>query len=105
MPTNVTPVVFEAIVRQQCITGIWNRSKVVLAPHVVYTRHGELFVDAITVARDNMLVRQPKLGTFKLGGLGEVALSQRAFEISDLFEPEAERYDGATLLKVERAAA
>ena len=100
-PAGPVPTVFEAIVKQLCLNASWNRAPVVLAPHILYTRHGELFVDAVTVARDNMLAREPKLGTFKLAGLGDLKLSNRSFERSDLFEPEAEKYAGVTLMNIE----
>lgn len=104
-PAGSVPVVFEAIVKQLCLKATYNRDWVVLAPHVLYTKHGEIYVDAITVARNGMLPRESKLGTFKVAGLGELSLTGRDFEISDKFEPEAERYAGVTLMAVERAAA
>ena len=81
------------------------RDKVVLAPHVAYTKHGELYVDAVTVARNGMLPREEKLGSFKVTGLGEPKLTGRAFTVSRLYEPDAERYVGATLVAVEPASA
>ena len=72
-----------------------------LAPHVAYTRHGELYVDAITVARNGMLPREEKLGTFKVSGLGEPRLTGRDFGVSALYEPEAERYAGCALVAVD----
>ncbi len=101
-PSGPAPTILEAIVKQRCVTARWNRDKVVLAPHILYTRHDELFVDAVTVARNGMLPRETKLGTYKLAGLGDLTLSARDFRVSDLFEPEAERYVGATLMAVER---
>lgn len=100
-PSGPAPTIFEAIVRQLCVTATYNRSRVTLAPHVIYTRHGDLFVDAVTLVRDGQPPRELKLGTFKLAGLGELALTQRRFDISALFEPEAEKYEDAALIKVE----
>lgn len=98
------PIIFEAIVRQRCVTAIYNRMHVLLAPHIAYTRHGDLFIDAVTIERDGNPPREEKLGTFKLAGLNDVTLTDRMFAISALFEPEAEKYDGAALIKVERDA-
>jgi hypothetical protein len=100
-PANPMPILFEALVKNRCVTATWNRDKVVLAPHIIYTRHGDVFVDAITVARNNMLPRETKFGTYKVAGLGDLKLSARQFEVSGLFEPEAEKYAGVTLMKVE----
>lgn len=103
-PTGPVPTMFEAIVRQQCVTATYNRMQVTLAPHVIYTRHGDLFVDAVTIERDGLPPREQKMGTFKLAGLGEIALSKRRFTISVLFAPEAEKYAEAALMKVEASA-
>lgn len=100
-PQGVVPTIFAAIVKQRCINATYNRDKVVLAPHVAYTRHGELYIDAITVARNGMLPREEKLGCFKVSGLGAPQLSGRAFEVSALYESQAERYAGCTLVAVE----
>lgn len=102
-PTGPAPTIMEAIVKLLCVNATYNRDKIVLAPHILYTRHGEVYVDAITVARNGMLPRETKLGSFKLAGLGDLKLTGRDFAPSDLFEPEAERYVGTTLLAVEAA--
>lgn len=104
-PQGAVPTIFAAIVKQRCVNVTYNRDKVVLAPHVAYTRHGELYVDAITVARNGMLPREEKLGTFKVTGLGTPKLTGRAFDVSALYEPEAERYAGCALVSVEMPAA
>ena len=104
-PQGAVPTLFAAIVKQLCVNVTYNRDKVVLAPHVAYTRHGELYIDAVTVARNNMLPREAKLGTFKVSGLGEPRLTGRAFEVSALYEPEAERYAGCALVAVEAPTA
>ncbi len=99
------PIILEAVVRRRCVNATYNRDKVVLAPHVVYTRHGEVYVDAVTVARNGMLPREERLGSFKVTGLSDLRLTGRDFAISGLYEPEAERYAGCALIAVEPAAA
>ena len=97
-----TMMLFEAIIRRRCISATYNRSRMVLAPHILYTRHGALHVDAVTVSRENMIPREIKLATFKLDGLSELRVLDREFAINaDLFEPEAEKYVGETILVVE----
>jgi hypothetical protein len=103
-PTGPTPTVLEAIVRQRCLSATYNRTRMVLAPHILYTRNDALYVDALVVSREGMLPREPKLGTFKLDGLNELKLTGREFEISELFEPEAEKYAGTALMMVEPGA-
>ena len=101
-PTGPVPTMFEAIVRQLAVTATYNKGTVTIAPHILYTRHGEIYVDAITVERDGKPPREEKLGTFKLEGLGDPTLTARAFNPSTLFEPAAEKYEGVTLMAVEQ---
>ena len=102
VPPPVSPaVIFEAIVKQRAIAATYNRTDVTLAPHVIYTRHGDLFVDAVTLERDGRPPRESKLGTFKLTGLGGLRLTPRRFEASPLFAPAAPKYDGAALMTVQ----
>ena len=61
--------VFEAIALKKCVAATYNHSAVTLAPHILYTRHDELYVDAVTLERDGRPPRERKLGTFKLTGL------------------------------------
>ncbi|WNO52808.1 hypothetical protein [Stakelama saccharophila] len=100
-PSGPAPTIFAAIVRRQCVSATYNRGELILAPHIIYTRHGEMYVDAITITRNGAPPRETKLGTFKLDGLGDLNLTQTGFDINPLFEPEAERYAGETLVAVE----
>ena len=65
-PPTGAPIVFEAIVKQHALAATYNRGSVTLAPHIVYTRHGELYVDAATLERDGKPPRESKIGAFKL---------------------------------------
>ena len=102
-PPVTTPVVFEAIVKQLAIAASYNRGEVTLAPHIIYTRHGELYVDAVTLERDGKPPKETKLGAFKLAGLSPLRLTARRFTVSDLFHPRDARYAGVTLMAVETA--
>ena len=99
METN--RLLFEAIALRKCVDAIYNRMAVTLAPHILYTRHDELFIDAVTLERDGRPPREPKLGTFKLAGLRDLALNERPFEPSELFDRSQEKYAGSTLFTVE----
>ena len=96
-------VVLEAIVKLQAIAGTYNRADVTLAPHILYTRHGELHVDALTLERDGRPPKEPKIGTFKLTGLGAVRLTPRKFTASALFDARDAKYVDVALLAVETA--
>ena len=99
-PDPATPVFLEAIVKQQAIAATYNRVEVTIAPHVLYTKHGDLHVDAVTLERDGKPPKEVKLGTFKLAGLSAERLTPRRFERSALFEAGAERYAGETVMVV-----
>jgi hypothetical protein len=94
-------IVLEAIARRRCLQAVYNRAPVRLAPHILYTRHDELFIDAITLERDGRKPREPKLGTFKLDGLHAPAVGTRAFQVVPEFDPADPRYAGVTLLAAE----
>jgi hypothetical protein len=96
-PVPPTRILFEAVARQLCVETAYNKAEVLLAPHIIYTRHGELFVDAVTVHRAGQPPREQKLGTFKLAGLGAIALSERSFTAFPEYEPQAEKYQGVTI--------
>ncbi|MBX3593891.1 hypothetical protein [Sphingomonas sp.] len=104
-PAGATPIVLEGIVKQRCLSATYNRTRMVLAPHILYMRAGALYLDALIVSREFLIPREAKIGTFKLDGLNDLALTGRGFDISDLFEPEAEKYAGTTLMAVERGGA
>lgn len=95
-----TPTVLEAIVKQLAIAATYNRGEVTLAPHILYTRHGELYLDAVTLERDGKPPKEVKMGTFKLAGLQPLRLTARRFTPSDLFQPGDEKYVGVTLMTV-----
>ena len=79
------PILFrDSIARKRCVSAIYNKRQVVLAPHQLFERHGDLFVRAVTVEIDAQKPREAKLGTFKLSGLREVAATRK------LFRPQAD---------------
>lgn len=103
-PANPTPIVLEGIVRQLCLNAIYNRTRMVLAPHILYARGDALYIDAQVISRDFVIPREEKFGTFKIDGLKNLALTERNFTISKLFDPSAEKYASA-LMAVEPVAA
>ena len=98
METN--RILLEAIALKTCVEAVYNRMRVILAPHILYTRHDELYVDAVTIERDGQPPREVKLGTFKLTGLKEVALVGQPFQRESVFDPGESKYAGVTLFAV-----
>ncbi len=101
METN--KLLLEAIALRKCVAATYNRMRVKLAPHVLYTRHDELFIDAVTVERNGQPPREVKLGTFKLAGLTDLEFAGRPFQPEPVFDPNDPKYEGATLFAVEMA--
>ncbi|WOK38178.1 hypothetical protein [Sphingomonas sp. C3-2] len=101
MPTKV---LLEAIALHKCIRATYNRQSAIMAPHILYTKHGELHLDAVTVERDGKPPREPKVGTYKLTGLSEVELVDRPFTPESIFDANDPKYAGVTLFAVEPAA-
>lgn len=93
--------IFEAIARQKCLKVTYNKMVVTLAPHILYTRHDELFIDAVTTDRDGRPPRELKLGTFKLVGLSDIQVMDEPFEaMYGLYNDGEDRYKGVTLFAV-----
>ncbi len=103
-PTGPTATILEAIVRQLCVSATYNRKRMILAPHIAYLRGGGLYVDAWIVSRENMLALEERIGTFKLDGLSELAITQRRFAPSKLFDHSLDKYTGAAIVAIEPEA-
>ncbi|WP_150290335.1 hypothetical protein [Sphingobium estronivorans] len=97
---------FEAIALQKCLMATYNKMVVKLAPHILYTRHDEMFIDAVTIERDGRPPRELKLGTFKLAGLNDVSLIDEQFEpMHGLYDQSDAKYKGVTLFAIEPESA
>ena len=59
---------FEGVALKKCVAATYNKTQFRLAPHILYTRHDELYVDAVALEKDGAPPREVKLGTFKLSG-------------------------------------
>lgn len=89
---DAATLVSQAVQLRVCLSATYNRAAFTLAPHILYTRHGEPFTDAMVIACDGKPPREPKLGTFKLSGLSGVALTGVQFEPQPLFDPTDVKY-------------
>ena len=101
MDTNKT--VLEAIALRKCLEATYNRQRIRLAPHILYTKHDQLYLDGVTLERDGKPPRELKVRAFKLDGVGDIALTDREFDRQPVFNPDEERYQGKTLFAVEMA--
>lgn len=100
-PAAMLPLLFEAIVRHKCVSITYNRTRMILAPHILYTRHDQLYVDGVIYERDGQPPKERKIGTFKLDGLKETKVIDLPFTPERSFDPSAEKYVQTTLLAVQ----
>lgn len=98
--SDVGELLRRAIGRKLCTTAVYNRTAMTIAPHILYTRHDEPFVDGVVVEREGKPPREVKLGTFKLAGLTEVRLTASAFRPAAAFDPDNPLYAGTTIQAV-----
>ena len=95
MSTRLT--LMEAIARQKTIETHYNGQHIKLAPHLLFERHGELFVSALNLSKSWRNDEDRRLGQFKLAGLGEPDLLEESFDPIPSYEPAAP-HSGDTLL-------
>ncbi len=98
-----TQLLIDAITNKKCVSATYNGVEMILAPHVLYTKHEATFVDAITLARNGQPPREKKLGSFNISGLKLLALTPQDFETDRLFDRTLAKYVAVTLRMVERA--
>jgi len=98
---EASKILLEAIALRTCVEATYNRMKMRLTPHILYTRHEELFVDAVPLERDGRPACEARLGTFKLAGLKELRLARQPFRRAPIFDPDDGKYAGVTLFAVE----
>jgi hypothetical protein len=89
-----------AMMQRICVSAVYNNMDMLLAPHMLWTRHGDLHVDAVTVERAGGVPKVAKLGTFKLAGLSGVALTSRLFTPFPDFKANDPKYAEAPIAHV-----
>lgn len=93
-----------ALRTRSCVEATYNKQKILLAPHALYTRHGEPYVDGVVLQRDGQPPRELKLGAFKVDGLHALGLSPVPFQPEPVFDPADARYgEDAVLIVTEPA--
>jgi hypothetical protein len=95
-----TGIIEAAILRRQCVRAIYNRTEMMFAPHILYTRHDDPFVDAVVIERAGKPPREIKLASFKLAGLTGIMLTNDKFEPDAVFDAAEPRYAGCTIARV-----
>ena len=52
VPSNANALLLQAIALRKCITATYNRMVCTLAPHILFTKHDDVFVDAVRALAD-----------------------------------------------------
>jgi hypothetical protein len=92
----------EAIALNKCISVTYNNTQMILAPHILYSKHEALFIDAVALERNGVPPREKKLGAYNLAGLKDLTVISRHFETDALFNPSDAKYAGVTLFAVDK---
>lgn len=79
-PGGVRIKIMEAIARSLLLIAQYNGQSLTLAPHALFSRHGDLFVSAVNRSKNRRPDDEPRLGYFKLAGLAQVELTEERFE-------------------------
>lgn len=97
---SANQLLLEAIALNKCVTATYNNVAMTLAPHILYSKHDALFIDAVALEKNGAPPKEKKLGAFHLAGLRGLELAERHFVPEPLFNPAAEKYEGVTLFAV-----
>jgi hypothetical protein len=92
--------VMEAIARKRTVTANYNGSSIKLAPHLLFERHGDLFISALNMTKVWRSEDDRRLGQFKLAGLGAAELLDEPFDPLPTYRAEAPRADDTLILAI-----
>ncbi len=84
-------VFFEAIACKRVVVATYNGNEVRLAPHQLFSRHGDMFLTALNLSKNWRSEDEWRLGQFKLQGLSNVTLSDETFEPLDDYDGSVPR--------------
>ena len=90
----------EAISRRMLVEAQYNGATIRLAPHLMFERHGDLFVAALNLGKTWRSDEEPRLGQFKLAGLNDTRLIEEAFEPLPGYVPQPPRESDVAVLSV-----
>src|SRR3546814_16002993 len=70
---DTTKLLLESIATRKCEETVYNRMAVKLAPHILYTRHDELFIAKVTIKREGKPTREIKIGPIQMTDISPLA--------------------------------
>ena len=93
-------VFMEAIALRRAVVANYNGTSVKLAPHLLFSRHGDLFVGAVNLSRPARADGARWLGQFKLAGLAAAEVVNEGFEQLPEHTLVAPRSDDTVLMTI-----
>lgn len=81
----------EAIVRKRTVAVHYNGQTLKIAPHLIFERHGDLFVEALNLSKNWREDDDRRLGQFKLAGLRQAEMLEEGFDPLPAYKAEAPR--------------
>jgi hypothetical protein len=90
----------EAIARKQAVTARYNGDEIKLAPHLLFERRGDLFLQALNMGKAWRTDEERRLGQFKLAGLIGTKLLDEAFAPLPHYDAVLPHPDDALILTV-----
>ena len=92
--------IMEAIARKHAVSAFYNGGEMILAPHVLFERRGDLFVSALNLSKARRADAEVQLGQFKLEGLAMVALTEVDFEPDPSYQAITPRVDDTLIFAI-----
>lgn len=90
----------EAIARQRIVQIRYNGERIRLAPHLLYERHGDLFIGALNLGKNWREDDERRLGQFKLAGLSAAELLEETFDPLPSYQPETPRVEDTLVMAI-----
>jgi len=98
--SDVRLKLMEAVAHKKVVTASYNSAVIKLAPHLIFERHGDLFVSALNLSKNWRSEDEKQLGQFKLAGLGAIEVIDEGFEALPSFRPVPPRADDVVILAI-----
>lgn len=91
-------IVIEAIAGKKVVEARYNGALNRLAPHLLFERHGDLFITALNMDKAWRSPEERRLGQFKLAGLVDVSITGDSFEPLPSFDGSAPKPGDTVIL-------
>lgn len=94
-------VLRHAIANLLCLRATYRRGEVILAPHIIFTRGGQRFVDAVPIEWKGERPSPAKLETFKLDSLKQTVITSEPFSPLPGFDDRDTRYAEGVIARID----